>query len=112
MLQLSKEAHQLRELVEKNYIWDFTVTHRNQFGTMRSMFSENISLICFDPKLPTIITCNSSKFGIGATLEQKQENDWHPVVFKLRSCTSAEQNYCPLERKTLAIVFACSKFNE
>ena len=76
------------------------------------MVSENISLKFFDQKLLTKITCDSSKFGIGATLEQKHEKDWHPVAFKSRSCTSAEQNYYPLEREILAVVFACSKFNE
>ena len=62
--------------------------------------------------LQTKITCDSSKFGIGAALEQKDENVWHAVAFKSRLCTSAEQNYCPLKRETLAIVFDCSKFNE
>ena len=66
----------------------------------------------FDPKLPTNITCDSSKFGIYATLEQKHENDWHPLGFQSRWCISAEQNYCPLERETLAIVFAWSTLNE
>ena len=76
------------------------------------MVSENIPPNFFDPKLLIKITCDSPKFGIGATLEQKHENNWHTVAFKSRSCTSAEQNYCPLEREKLAIVFACSKFNE
>ena len=71
------------------------------------MVSENISLQFFVPKLPAKITCDSSKFGIGPTPEQKHEHDWHPVVFIWRSCTSAEQNDSPLERETLAIVFAC-----
>ena len=110
--QLSEETHLLRELLKKDSIGDFTLTHRNQFDKLRSMVSENISPKFFDPKLPTKITCDSSKFGIDATLEQKHENVWHPVAFKSRSCTSAEQNYCPLERETLAIVFACLKYNE
>ena len=76
------------------------------------MVSENISLKFFNPKLPTKIMGDLFKFGIGATLEQKHENVWHPVAFRSRPCTSAEQNYCPLERETLAIIFACSKFNE
>ena len=70
--QLSKQTHQLRELVKKDSIWDFTVTHRNQFDQVRSMVSENISLKFLDPKLSTKITCHSSKFGISATPEQKQ----------------------------------------
>ena len=74
------------------------------------MVSENISLKFLDPKLLTRINCVSSKFG--ATLEQKHENDWHPVAFKSRSCTSAEQNYCLLESEALAIVFVCSRLNE
>ena len=79
---LSKSIPQLRELVKKNSIWDFTLTHRSQFVKLASILSENISLKYFDPKLPTKITCDSSKFGIGATLEQRHENNWHPVVFK------------------------------
>ena len=108
--QLSEETHLLRELLKKDAIWKFTLTHRNQFDKLRSMVSEKISLKFFNPKLPTKIACDSSKFGIGATLEQKHGDVWHPVAFKSRSCTSAEQNYCPLERETLAIVFACSKY--
>ena len=110
--RLSEETHLLRELLKKESIWDFTLTHRNQFDKLRSMVSGNISLKFFDPKLPTKTTCDSSKFGIGATLEQKHENVWHPMAFKSRSCTSAEQNYCPLKRETLAIVSSSLKFNE
>ena len=76
------------------------------------MVSENNSLKFFNPKISTKIMCDSSKFGIGAMLEQKHENNWHLVAFESRSCTSPEQNYCPLERETSAIVFTCLKFNE
>ena len=72
--QLSEETHFLRELLKKDSLWHFTLTHRNQFDKPRSMVSENISLKFFNPKLPTKIMCDSSKFGIGATLEQKYEN--------------------------------------
>ena len=66
----------------------------------------------FNPKLLTKLTCDSSKFGIGVTLDRKHENEWHLVAFRSRSCTPAEQNYCPLERETLAIVFPYLKSNE
>ena len=90
--QVSEKTYQLRELLKRNSIWDFTVTHRYQFDKLKSMVSENISLKFFDPKLPAKITCDSSKFGIGSTLEQIHKNDWHPVAFKSRSCTSVEEN--------------------
>ena len=66
--QLSEQTYELRKLVKKNSIWDFPLTSRNQFDKLRSMFNENISLKFFDLKLPTKITCDSSKFGINATL--------------------------------------------
>ena len=80
--QLSEQTYELRKLVKKNSIWDFPITSRNQFDKLRSMFNENISLKFFDLKLPTKITCDSSKFGINATLKQKHENDWRPAAFK------------------------------
>ena len=88
--QMSEQTHQSSELVKKNSILDFPVTHRNQFDKLKSMVSKNISLKFFDPNLQTKITCDSSTFGTGATFEQKHKNDWHPRAFKSRSCTSAE----------------------
>ena len=56
--QLSEKTHLLRELLKKDSIWDFTLTHRDQFDKLRSMVSENISLKFFDPKFSS---CDSSK---------------------------------------------------
>ena len=66
----------------------------------------------FDPKLQTIITCDASKLGLGATLEQMFNGNWEPTAFASRTLTPAEINYCQLDKETLAIVFACSKFYE
>ena len=60
----------------------------------------------FDPKLQTKITCDASKFGVGATLEQKFKDNCEPIAF------ATEINYCQLEKETLSIVVACLKFHE
>ena len=75
--KLSEQTHHLRELVKKYSICDFTLIHRYQFDKIRLVVNENISLEFFNPKWLTNITCDSSKFGIGATLKQKHENDWY-----------------------------------
>jgi len=75
------------------------------------MISRNVSLKFFDPQLLTKVTCDSSKLGLWATLEQKHVNRWQPIAFKSRSCTSAEKNSCPLERETIAIVFGYIAFH-
>ena len=66
----------------------------------------------FDPKLQTKITCDASKFGLGATLEQKFNDNWESIAFVSSALTPAETNYCQLEKETLSIVFACSEFHE
>ena len=66
----------------------------------------------FDPKLPTRTSSDASKLGLGATLEQCHDGTWHPVAYASRSLTSAEQNYCQLEKETLSILFACERFHE
>ena len=67
----------------------------------------------FDLKLRTNISCDASKFGIGATLEQKFSDNWEPITFASRTLTPAEINYCQLEKEILSIMaFACSKFQE
>ena len=66
----------------------------------------------FDLKLQIKITYDASKFGLGATLEYKFNNNWEPIAFALRTLTTAKINYCQLEKETLSIVFACTKFHK
>ena len=65
------------------------------------------SLKFFDPRLQIKITFDASKFGLGATLEQKFKDNWEPIAFASRTLTPAAINYCQLEKETLPIVFAC-----
>ena len=65
----------------------------------------------FDLKSQTKITCDTSKCGLVATLEQKF-NNWEPIEFASQTLIIAKINYCLLDKETLPIVFACSKFHE
>ena len=65
----------------------------------------------FDLTLQTKITCDASKCGLVATLEQKF-NNWEPIAFASQTLIIAKINYCQLDKETLPIVFACSKFHE
>ena len=89
-----------------------TCKHVIQFEKIKEIMIRDISLKFFDPDLPTKITCDSTKIGLGATLEQQYPDGWHPIAFKSRVCSPAERNYCPLERETLAIVFGCTSLHE
>ena len=66
----------------------------------------------FNQKLATQITSDALCTGLGAILEQKFEENWYPIAYASRISRSAEQNYCQLERETLSILFACTKFHQ
>ena len=67
--KLSDETSMLRELLKKEIVWSFTPNHVEQFEKIKQIISRDIALKFFDPDLPTKITCDSSKVGLGATLE-------------------------------------------
>ena len=66
----------------------------------------------YKPELPINISCYASMKGLGVQLKQKHNDIWHPVSHTSSSLTSAENNYCQLEKKIMSIVFACDKFHE
>ena len=106
------KTKELRELILKETVCDFSEIHEDKFDESKSTISNCASSKFFDPKLQTKITCDASKFGLGATLEQKFNDIWEPIAFASRTLTRAESNYCQLEKEILSIVFACSKFHE
>ena len=54
------------------------------------------------------IQCDASESGLGATLLQEGQ----PVAFASRSLSTDERQYAQIEKECLAIVFACSRFNQ
>ena len=109
---LSDETTPLRTLLEKDIIWHFGTPQTQAVARLKSLITASPVLKYFDPRCNTRISSDASKKGLGAVLEQQHDNLWHPIAFASRSLSPAEQNYCPLERETLSIVFACEKFHE
>ena len=109
---LLDETKELRELILKETVWDFREMHEHKFEKFKSAISNFASLKFFDPKLQAKIICDASKFGLGATLEQKFNDNWEPIAFASRTLTPTKINYCQLEKETISIAFACSKFHK
>ena len=68
---LSDKTKKLCELILKETVGDFSEIHKCKFDKLKSSISNFASLKFFNPKLQTKITCDASKRGLGATLEQK-----------------------------------------
>ena len=66
----------------------------------------------YDQSLPIRVSCDASTIDLGAVLEQKDNDQWHPIAYSSRSLTSSENNYSQIERELLSIVFACNKYHQ
>ena len=82
---LLDKTKELRELILKETVCDFSEIYEDKFDESKSTISNCASSKFFDPKLQTKITCDASKFGLGATLEQKFNDNWEPIAFASRT---------------------------
>jgi hypothetical protein len=91
-----------RCLLEKDIPWHFQAEQENAVIGLKEMVTSAPVLKYFNPKDPIKVTSDSSKFGLGAVLEQREEGKWKPVAYASRSLTQSEQNYAQIEKETLS----------
>ncbi|KAJ8894850.1 hypothetical protein PR048_000157, partial [Dryococelus australis] len=61
------------------------------------MLLDHNVLVHFDPKLPLLLSCDASSYGVGAVKSHIIDNKERPVLFAPSTLTSSEQNYSQLE---------------
>ena len=88
------------------FTWDSS--QEEAFQAIKSMISSAPLLKYYDVASETTIQCDASESGLGATLLQEGQ----PVAFASRSLSTVERQYAQIEKECLAIVFACSRFNQ
>lgn len=74
------------------------------FCELKESPTKSPTLITFDPNKTTIVRSDTSKFGIGAVFEEKQNSSFHPIAYSSRTLNNAEQIYTAHERELLAVV--------
>ena len=96
----------------KNDEFIFDTPQIDAFNKLKQLVANTQTLKLVDKNLPIIITCDASKLGIGAMLEQLHGTVKEPTAFASVSETAAEKNYSQIEKETLSIAFLCEKFHE
>lgn len=70
-------------------------------------------LALYNRDAPTKISADVSPYGLGAVLFQQQHDDkWKPVAFTSQTMTETERRFSQIEKKVLALVWACEKFSD
>lgn len=108
---LANKCVNLRSLLCKKVMWNWGPEHESEWADIKSILASMPVMAYYDPKLPTKVSTDSSKDGLGAVLLQWHNPDWKPVAYGARGLTECEQRYAQIEKECLGLVYGCEKFH-
>lgn len=101
----------LRELLQKNGIWEWTEKHSQAFETLKDNFRKCIELKHVIPERSFNVQTDASDKGVCGILYQLDEEGQHNVIAIASRClTKPEINYSTTEKELLAILYSLEKF--
>jgi hypothetical protein len=104
-------ARPLHELTKKDKIWNWTNECQTAFETLKERFSTAPVLTMPDTTKPFILETDASKWAIGATLLQKQDDgQLHPCGYLSHALTQTERNWQIYNRELYAIIYALDEW--
>ena len=108
---LASSCYPFRSILEKDNPWIWTKQHEAAFLNINHKIKKITELTHFKRNNPVRIICDASKKGLGAVLQQQQNNqDWKPVSFASKFLTDFEAKYSINELELLAVVWAVEHF--
>jgi hypothetical protein len=110
---LSAVLAPLHELLQSDAKWIWKDRHTQSFNEAKKLLLTSQVLVHFDPKLPLMLSCDASPYGVGAVLShQMPDGTDKPIAFASRTLAPAEKNYAHLEREGLSVIFGVTKFHK
>lgn len=103
----------LHSLLKKGVTWSWTDVQQSAFEEAKSYLQSDAVLVHYDAKLPVILECDASPYGLGAVLSHKMlDGSERPIAMASRTLNPAEKNYAHLEREALSLVFGVCRFHQ
>ena len=99
-----------RSILKKDATWKWTPEHETAFIRVNNEVKKAAELTHFKRNKPLRITCDASKQGLGAVLQQYEENEWKPISYASRFSTELETKYSINELEFLAVVWSVEHF--
>ena len=84
--------------------------HSAAFRNIKNAIQNILEQKHFNIKTETRVKCDASKKGLGACLEQKENNNWLPIAYASRFLNKNEQRYSINELELLAVVWSLQHF--
>lgn len=105
---LSTVSTHLRQLTHEKSVWLWDKHANKEFDKIKSLICDIKNLKYYDRTQPLIIECDSSGAALGVAVLQ----DNQPVAYASRTLTLTEKKYAQIEKELLAVVFACTRFDQ
>jgi RNase H-like domain found in reverse transcriptase len=85
----------LSNLTKKKVSFDWIEPHEVAFDALKTSFTTTPVLKLPDPTKPYVVKTDARTSGIGAVLEQDDDDGFHPVAFASRKLQPAEVSKLP-----------------
>lgn len=110
---LSSLLHPLYALLKKNQAWNWDNNCENAFKEIKNILASDRVLCHYDPKLPVILSVDSSSYGIGAVLAHAfPDGSERPISCASRTLGNSEKNYSQLDKEALSIMYGVQKHHQ
>ena len=109
---ITEKTKPLRDLLLKTVNWTWTEVHEKAFSELKLVLNSPLVLAHYDLNKPVVLSADSSSYGMGAVLYQQTVNGCQPVAFASRSLQPAETRYATIEKESLAVCWACERFEQ
>ena len=104
----------LNKLLKHDVSFAWSDDCEKAFTEIKSRLTSAPVLTFYNPKAALVVHCDASPFALGAVLSScdPETQVEKPVAFAHRVLSPSERNYSQLDKESLAIVFACKKFDK